>query len=314
MGRYPELDLASVRTTPLADRESLVSVDDFLDVDGLATDRDPLDAFPPILAGRELRALADEVARAKREGRAVVMMLGGHVIKTGVSPCLARLVESGVVTALAANGSVAIHDSEIAMVGHTSERVDQGLGTGDFGIARETAALVNGAAIEARDREEGFGEALGRRLVEMNPPHVGKSLLAVAYRHEVPFTLHVAIGTDIVHQHASCDGGAVGESTLRDFRILAAALRNLDGGVVVNLGSAVILPEVFVKALNVARNLGHPSDRLISANFDFIQHYRPRQNVLARPTSNGGRAFALTGHHEILVPLFTAAVLHRLRS
>jgi hypothetical protein len=312
MGRYPELDLAGVRTTPLAERESLVSVDDFLDADRLPTDRDPLDAMPAILAGAELRLLADEVARAAREGRAVVVMLGGHVVKTGVSPCLRRLIEAGVITALAANGSVAIHDGEIALVGHTSERVDRGLGTGDFGIAEETAALVNGAAVEARERGEGFGEALGRKLVELAPRFERASLLAAAYRHQVPFTLHVAIGTDIVHQHASCDGAAVGEASLRDFRILAAALRNLDGGVVVNLGSAVILPEVFVKALNVARNLGYPSDRLTSANFDFIQHYRPRQNVLSRPTARGGRAIALTGHHEVLVPLFTAAVLYRL--
>ncbi len=312
MGRYPEADLSGIRTRALAERESIVSVADFVRADALGKGSDPLAALPDILAGREIRLLADRMVAARRARRAVVVMLGGHVVKTGVTPCLSRLAAEGVVTALAANGSVAIHDTEIALIGRTSERVEKGLVEGDFGVARETAELLNETAREACRRGEGFGEALGRTLVEMSPPHVEHSLIAAAYRSGVPLTLHVAIGTDIVHQHPSCDGAAIGEATLRDFRILAAALTDVDDGVVLNLGSAVILPEVFVKALNVARNLGTPARRVTTANLDFIQHYRPRQNVLSRPTLEGGHSVALTGHHEILVPLLTDAVLCRL--
>lgn len=312
MGRYPELSLSGVRTTSLTSRDSLVSVRDFVNRDSLRGDAPLLSALPDILAGRAFRAFVEDVVSAATGGRRTVALIGGHVIKTGVSPCLIELLEANVLTAVAGNGSVAIHDVEIALAGHTSESVETGLKTGDFGVATETAAFLNEAAIEARERREGFGEALGRRLVEAKPPFVDQSLLAAAYRKERPFTLHVAIGTDIVHQHPDCDGAAIGEATLRDFRILAGHLGGIDRGVVLNVGSAVILPEVFVKALNLARNLGHPSPSLVTANFDFIQHYRPRQNVLHRPTSEGGRAYAFTGHHELLVPFLTQAVLARL--
>jgi hypothetical protein len=314
VGRYDEVDLHGVRGRPLADRPSIVTVEQFVDRRALEADldTDPLASLPDILAGRQLARLADHVARAAERGKPVVVMLGGHVIKTGVSPCLAALLDAGVVTAFAGNGSVGIHDAEIALVGRTSEVVESALADGAFGIAEESAELLNGAAREALAREEGLGEALGRRLVELSPPHVEASLLARAYRAGVPFTLHVAIGADVVHQHASCDGAAIGAATHRDFRILAAALREVGEGVVLNLGSAVILPEVFMKALNTVRHLGHPSPGIVTANLDFIQHYRPRQNVLARPTREGGEAFALTGHHEVLVPLLARSVLHRL--
>lgn len=314
MGRYEEVDLSGVNGRPLAERPSIVSVERFLDRRALEADLDgdPLAALPDVLAGRQLARLSDHMVRAARAKKPVVAMMGGHVIKTGVSPALAALVDAGVVTALAGNGSVAIHDAEIALVGHTSEVVEDGLAEGGFGIAEETAQLVNGAAREAAERAEGLGEALGRRLTEMAPPHAEASLLVLAYTRRIPFTLHVALGADVVHQHASCDGGAVGAATHRDFRILAAVLRGIEGGVVLNLGSAVILPEVFMKALNTARHLGHPSPSIVTANLDFIQHYRPRQNVLARPTAHGGEAFALTGHHEILIPLLARSVLYRL--
>jgi len=313
VGRFDEVDLSGIVGRPLAERPSLVNVDAFVDASTLApTDVDPLASVPDILAGRALRELSAQIVRAAREGRPVLAMMGGHVIKTGVSPCIGALVDAGVVSALAGNGSVAIHDAEIALVGHTSELVEAGLPDGRFGVAEETARLVNGAAADAREASEGFGEALGRRLAEQKAPHADRSLLVAAHRKGVPFTIHVALGADVVHQHPSCDGAAVGAATHRDFRILAAVLREAEGAVVLNLGSAVILPEVFMKALNVARHLGHPSPNLVTANFDFIQHYRPRQNVLARPTSDGGASYALTGHHEVLIPLLTSAVLYRL--
>jgi hypothetical protein len=311
VGRYAEIDLSHVRGRPLAERGSLVSVSDFADPRTLETRSDPLEMFPNLLAGASLRRLADRIVEARRRDAGVVVMVGGHVIKTGVAPCLIRLLEAGFVTAVAGNGSVAIHDVEIALVGRTSEDVELGLRDGSFGIAEETATLLNRAAQEAADRSEGFGEAVGRILASGAPPHVEQSLLASAYRRGIPFTLHVAIGTDVVHQHASCDGASIGSATHRDFRILAAALAKLDGGVVLNVGSAVILPEVFVKALNVARHAEGRREPITTANLDFIQHYRPRQNVLGRPTRGGGEAIALTGHHEILVPLLVAAVLHR---
>ncbi len=311
MGRYPELDPSEVRPIALSERESLVSVDSFVDADGDDAE-DPLAHFPSILAGETLRLLADRVAKAARSRRPVVVMMGGHVIKTGVSPYLVRLAEAGVITAFAGNGSVAVHDTEIALIGRTSEPVADTLPKGRFGMARETAEFVNGAAAEAADRQEGFGEALGRELLEVRPPHVDRSLVAAACRLHIPFTLHVAIGADVVHQHPSCDGAALGEATLRDFRILAAVLGAIEGGVVLNLGSAVMMPEVFVKALNLARNLGHAAGAFATANLDFIQHYRPRENVLSRPTVGGGESFALTGHHEHLIPLLARAVLQRL--
>jgi hypothetical protein len=314
VGRYREVDLSGVRGRSLAERPSIVNVDQFVDRHALEADlgTDPLAAVPDILAGRQLGRLADHIVAAAARKKPVVVMMGGHVIKTGVSPCVAALMDAGVVTALAGNGSVAIHDAEIALVGRTSEVVEEGLADGRFGIAEETAQLVNGAARDGAARGEGLGEALGRRLVELSPPYVDASLLARAYARRIPFTIHVAIGADVVHQHASCDGASIGASTHRDFRILAAVLADADEGVVLNLGSAVVLPEVFIKALNTARHLGHPSPSIVTANFDFIQHYRPRQNVLTRPTARGGEAFALTGHHEILIPLLARTVLHRL--
>jgi hypothetical protein len=312
MGRYREIDPTTVRTTPLLSRESLVSVDGFVRRDALRAGEDPLAAFPEILAGRDIRRLADRVVESTAANRAVVVMMGGHVIKTGVSPCLLELLERRVITALAGNGSVAVHDVEIALGGRTSERVDRGLTSGDFGVARETGDFLNSAASAGAARDEGFGESLGRMLVEEKAPYVRESLLAAAYRLGVPFTIHVTIGADIVHQLPSCDGSALGTVSLRDFRIFAHALRDLSNGVVLNVGSAVVMPEVFLKALNVVRNLGVDVRGFTSANLDFIQHYRPRRNVLDRPTGDDGEAIALTGHHELLIPIWTRAVLYRL--
>ena len=313
MGRYREADLSKLAYHPVAERPTRVSVRDF------ARPLDPRAAaavvasLPDQLAARTLRELVARIARAHRAGRPVVAMLGGHVVKAGASPCLIALLERRVVTHLAMNGAAAIHDVEIARVGATSEDVEANLHAGTFGMVDETGDFMNAAAREGVRRGEGLGECWGRALCEERPEHEGSSLLAVAYRQGCPATVHVAIGTDTIHHHPGCDGAALGEAALRDFRILAASLAEARGAVVLNLGSAVLMPEVFLKALAVARNLGADLAGLTTANLDQIQHYRPRVNVLERPTrGTGGSGYALTGHHEILLPLLTGAVLAEL--
>jgi len=242
-----------------------------------------------------------------------VVMCGGHVIKTGVSPCLVAWMEQGVITHLALNGSAALHDVEIARVGRTSEDVEANLQSGAFGMVDETGTFMNAVMAEGAKRGEGLGECWGRALEEEKAPHARASLLATAWRRSIPATVHVAVGTDTIHFHPACDGAALGETTLRDFRILAATLAEARGSVTLNLGSAVVMPEVFLKALTVARNLGAELADLTTVNLDQIQHYRPRVNVIERPTQgSGSRGYALTGHHEILLPLLTGAVLAEL--
>ena len=259
-----------------------------------------------------MREVIDHVARAARARRPVVVMCGGHVVKVGVPPCLIALMERGIVTHLALNGAAALHDVEIARMGRTSEDVEANLHAGTFGMVDETGDFMNAAVVEGQRRGEGLGECWGRALDEANAPHASVSLLAAAWRLEIPATVHVAIGTDTIHHHPACDGAALGETSLRDFRIFAATLAEARGAVVLNIGSAVLLPEVFLKALAVARNLGADLSDLTTANFDQIQHYRPRVNVIERPTRGpGGKGYALTGHHEIMIPLLTAGVLAR---
>ena len=268
-----------------------------------------LDGLPAILKADELKAVARAIANAKRKDKPVVAMLGGHVIKTGCSPILADLAANGFIHHFASNGSAAVHDTELAQCGHTSEDVAAHLSDGSFGMAADTAALINSAAKRAVKTGEGFGESVGALLVEQNSPHVGRALLARCYQLKIPYTLHVALGTDIVHQHPTASGAAIGEASLRDFRILANTVSQLgQGGVVLNLGSAVVMPEVFLKALSVARNLGGLVTDFYTANFDMIQHYRSRVNVVERPVLGGGTGYALTGHHEIMIPLLAAAV------
>jgi hypothetical protein len=310
MGRYREADLSRLHVGTVTDRPTRVSVSDYAKPLDPAAARAVLESLPDQLAARSLREIVARVAAAHRGGRPVVVMLGGHVIKSGVPPCLVSLLERGVVSHLAMNGSAAIHDVEIARVGRTSEEVEANLQSGTFGMVDETGDFMNAAMADGARRGEGLGECWGRALVEERPLHLGASLLAAAYRLSVPATVHVAIGTDTVHHHPRCDGAALGETSLRDFRILAGTLAEARDAVVINLGSAVLMPEVFLKALAVARNLGASLEGLTTANFDQIQHYRPRVNVVERPTkAAGGRGFAITGHHEILVPLFAAAVL-----
>ncbi|MBI2369213.1 MAG: hypothetical protein HYV08_03080 [Deltaproteobacteria bacterium] len=252
------------------------------------------------------------IVEARRAGRPVVMGIGGHVIKVGLSPLLVDLMERGVLTALAMNGSGIIHDFELALVGHTSEEVEEVLGEGAFGMAEETGRILHEAiAAGARDGL-GLGEAVGRRLAAMDLPHAEMSLLLAGHRLGVPVTVHVALGADIIHMHPAVDGAAVGAASHRDFLRFAGVIAALEGGVYLNVGSAVIMPEVFVKALSLVRNLGHEVRRFTTVNLDFIQHYRPRVNVVQRPTQQGGEGYALTGHHEIMLPLLCAAVLEAL--
>ena len=310
MGRHPEADLSRLTVGSVKGRPTRVAVADF------ARPPDPeaaarlIESLPDQLAARALREIVTRVAAAAAARRPVIAMCGGHVVKTGVSPCLIALMERGVVTHLALNGSAALHDVEIARAGRTSEDVEANLQSGSFGMVDETGDFMNAAMSEGARRGEGLGECWGRALVEEKAPHLEVSLLATAHRLGLPVTVHVAVGTDTVHFHPRCDGAALGETSLRDFRILAATLAEARGSVTLNFGSAVLMPEVFLKALTVARNLGADLSELTTVNFDQIQHYRPRVNVVERPTrGRGSRGYALTGHHEILLPLFAGAVL-----
>ncbi|HEX8721412.1 MAG TPA: hypothetical protein VF736_12325 [Pyrinomonadaceae bacterium] len=306
------LGLEGVSTYPLESRPSKVAVGDFARTFGEdASLRDFLSSLPNILAVQSIREVAARVRRARSLGRPVVWGIGGHVVKTGLAPLLVDLMRRGFVSAVAANGSVLVHDAEVALVGSTSEDVDATLGAGAFGAADETGRLLNDAAREAARDRIGLGEALGRALVASRPKHAELSLLCAAYRARVPFTAHVAIGTDIAHFHPRADGAALGAATHTDFRLLAELVRRMDGGgVYLNVGSAVILPEVFLKCVTLVRNLGHRLEDFTTANFDFIQSYRPLTNVVRRPVSGGaGRGFSVTGHHELTIPLLAAAIL-----
>jgi hypothetical protein len=302
-------DLSKVRTYPLAERRNKVSVSEFASrVDPAGSLEAFLDGLSDVLAVRALRDLASAIADALAHERAVAWALGAHVVKVGLSPVMIQMMEDGALTSLALNGAGAIHDWEIAAIGATSEDVAEGLHLGRFGMAEETGRELNDAASEAAARGEGLGESLGRRIVESGRPFRDRSLLARAWEMGVPVTVHVAIGSDIVHQHPAADGAAIGCATYTDFRRLVALVGRLRGGVWINCGSAVQLPEVFLKALSVAENLGHDVSGLATANLDMIRHYRTEENVLRRPTAGKGRAFALVGHHEINVPLLSAAV------
>jgi hypothetical protein len=235
-------------------------------------------------------------------------MIGGHVIKCGVGPHLVDLLDSGLITAFGMNGAAAIHDFEMAMWGHTSEDVEEALERGEFGMTEETAGLMNQAVAEGAAHGWGLGETFGRLLEAGNPKNPAGSVLLNAWRYKVPATVHVAIGTDVIHQHPSLDPAALGQGTYTDFKIFSNRVAGLSGGVLINAGSAVIMPEVFIKAYSIAKNLGRDLSGLTTANLDFIQHYRPTVNVLRRPVPSGGESFALTGHHEIMIPLLACAI------
>jgi len=264
--------------------------------------------LPDILAARDLRGAVERLTRALRRGRPVVLGMGAHPIKVGLGPVIVDLIERGRLAAVAMNGACLVHDFELAWNGRTSEDVGPGLERGTFGMARETGEFLNRATREGVAAGLGLGRAIGDAILRARLPFHRTSILAAAARADIPATAHVAIGTDIIHMHPSADGAAIGEGSLRDFHLLAGVVARLAGGVYLNLGSAVVLPEVFVKALNLARNVGHPVRDLTTIDMDFTRHYRPAVNVVARPTAAGGRGIHLTGHHEIMFPLLWAAV------
>ncbi len=315
MSKYKDLepiDLGKIQTYELASRPSKVTVESFAKAPAESdTVGDFLAKLPDILAVQSLRAIAEQIKRARDFRKPIIWGLGGHVIKTGLSPILIDLMHRGFVTALAGNGSVLVHDTEIALVGFTSEDVDATLGKGDFGAAKETGEILNKAAKAAREDSIGLGEAMGREVSAMTPANADRSVLCEAYRLGIPFTAHLTIGADIGHFHASANGADLGSASHTDFRLMCSLVEQMNGGgVYINYGSAVVMPEIFMKAVSVVRNLGHEVSDITTANFDFVQRYRPMTNVVHRPTANGaGRGYSITGHHELTMPLLAAQLI-----
>jgi hypothetical protein len=313
MKKYKPISLKSVKTYALCGRSSKVSLKSFADIPVKGdTFSCFLDKLPESFAVKDFRAVVRAVVQARKQNRPVALGMGAHPIKLGLSPLIIELMRKRVVTAIATNGACAIHDFEMAMAGHTSEDVARELCSGTFGMSKDTGKGVNLAINRGVRRGFGIGKALGEYIDKGKFRYKDSSLFAAAYTLAVPLTVHVAIGTDIVHMHPEADGAAIGKGSMDDFRLFAAVVADLEGGVYINLGSAVILPEVFLKALNVARNLGNKVEDITTVNMDFIQHYRPRENVLKRPTLQCGRNYALTGHHEIMFPLLAAAIIEEM--
>ena len=315
--RYPIKPLAfdGITTYPLEDRKSKVHAGMFAKpLDGSENILGFISKLPHILAGDSLRTLIRAILYARTAGKPIIWGLGGHVIKVGLGPVIVDLMQAGFITGIAMNGSAAIHDFEVALRGSTSEEVDVQLGDGRFGMARETGEYMNAAIDDALTEGLGMGEGFGRWMETAEVKGIvfkyrPASILAEAYSNKIPVTIHVSIGTDIIHVHPGVSGKALGEASYQDFRLFCTMAKELDsGGVYLNVGSAVVLPEVFLKAVSVVRNLGHRLEEFTTANLDFIQHYRPTQNVLKRPTQKSGQSIALTGHHEIMVPLIAAAL------
>jgi len=307
---YEEFDLSSIRTYPLRSRQSKVSLAQFATpykkgsgINGF------LKSLPGLLASQDFKDVVAAIVAAKRGGYAIVWGLGAHVLKTGLSTVLVDLMERGFVSAIATNGAGIIHDFEIALSGGTSEDVDATLGPGTFGMAEETGTELNRAINEGVAQGLGLGQSVGTFLDALKPPFAQISVTATAWRLKIPVTVHVAVGTDIIHMHPQASGAAIGEGSLRDFTYFVSAVSKMEHGVYLNCGSAVVLPEVFLKAVAIARNAGRPLEGLTTVNLDFLRQYRPLTNVVARPTVASGKGYALTGHHELLIPLLAAALI-----
>tara|TARA_B100001971_G_C18261880_1_gene587734 strand:- start:4102 stop:5046 length:945 start_codon:yes stop_codon:yes gene_type:complete len=304
------LDFSKAKTVSLDTRPSKVSLSESATpwVRG-GTLQAFLSGLPGILGARDLREVIRAIVDAHLTGRVVLMGMGAHPIKVGLNPVVIDLMRRGIINGLAMNGAGIIHDFELALVGHTSEDVDSEILTGTFGMAEETGRMLNEAISEGHVRGLGIGASVGQFMATHDFPHRAISLLVAAVEAHIPVTVHVAVGTDIIHMHPMVDGAAIGAGSLRDFQTLTSLVARMNGGVYLNLGSAVILPEVFLKAVTLARNLGHPLNDITTVNMDFIQHYRSRVNVVSRPTKPDGRGYALTGHHEIMFPLLAAALI-----
>ena len=309
---YDDFDLSGVKTYPLKSRASKARVEDF------ARPAAPggsvgafVDSLPRMLAAADFTAVVRAIGDAKRADAGVVWGLGAHVIKTGLGPVLIDLMERGFVSAIATNGASIIHDFEVALAGATSEDVDEALGPGRFGMSDETGRLLNGAINDGVGAGLGIGQAVTKFLASTQPQFARHSVLAAAARLNIPVTVHVAIGTDIIHMHPAASGAALGEGSLRDFRYFVSNVARLERGVYLNCGSAVVLPEVFLKAVALARNRGLPLSELTTVNLDFVRSYRPQTNVVVRPTAGTGRGYSLVGHHELMIPLLAAALVER---
>ena len=315
MHKLKPISLENIRTYSLKERPSKVSVTDF-GSGWIAGGKMSLwlESLPDILAGSDLRKLVNRLTMAAKDKKTIILSMGAHAIKIGLSPVILDLMEKGIITGLAMNGAGIIHDLEVAMVGATSEYVDSELPHGKFGMAKETGEFLNMAIREGAKKGDGLGYCVGKSVLEASFPYNKFSLLAGAARMDVPLTVHVAIGTDIIHFHPAVDGSAIGKTSHLDFRIFATLVSHLEGGVYINLGSAVILPEVFLKALTLVRNLGFNVKRFTTVDMDLIRHYRPMNNVVKRPTLEGGEGFSLTGHNEIMFPLLVAAMIESLEN
>ena len=313
MKHYKPLSLRGVKTYAINKRKSKVSLSALADPyekgDTLKTF---LDKLPGILAVNDFRTVAQAIVRARKNNKPVILGMGAHPIKVGLTPLIIDLIQRNVITALATNGACIVHDFELAFIGKTSEDVAKELCSGKFGMSRETGKYLNKAIKEGLKRGQGIGKSVGEIIYRSTYEYREKSLFAAACKHGIPATVHVAIGTDIIHMHPEADGSAIGEGSFMDFRLFTSVVSDLDGGVYINLGSAVIMPEVFLKALTIARNLGNKVENITTVNMDFIQHYRPAENVLRRPTMAKGAGYALTGHHEIMFPLLCAAIVEEI--
>jgi hypothetical protein len=311
--KFEPLDFSRIRTYALAERANKVAVSDFARIHEKG---DSLGAFlaklPRFLVAKDFLKVAGAVANATRDGRPVVVMMGAHPIKCGLNPVLVDAMRRGIVSAVAFNGAGAIHDFETAYQGETSEDVQRGLDDGSFGMVDETSRLMNAALAAGTEAGMGAGETLGRAINEGHFPNHHLSIMATGAELGIPVTVHIAIGTDIIHQHPTADGAVLGQASYRDFQRFASVVAQLEGGVVLNIGSAVVMPEVFLKALTIARNLGQKVDRFTAATFDMIRQYRPSENVVRRPTHLGGEGFYIVGHHELMIPLLFAAVTEML--
>ena len=313
----PPINVSDLKTYPLKKRHSKVRISDFAKPWRQGGSFSLFyRALPDILAVKTLRAVAGAIAKAHRKRRPVIVGIGAHVIKVGLAPILVNWMEQGLVTAVAMNGAGIIHDFELALMGITSEEVDDEIDAGRFGMAEETGSILNEAIVLGHQSGQGLGEAVGCYInrAKARFPNRATSLLATGARLGIPVTVHVAVGTDIIHMHPAADGEAIGGTSLLDFRRLAAVVSQMEGGVYLNIGSAVVLPEVFLKTVSLGRNLGHPLSNITTVNMDFLSHYRPLTNVVRRPTQKGGKGYSLIGHHEIMLPLLVAAVAEEMGS
>lgn len=311
MSEFEEIDLRKVKTYVITNRLSKVNTGNFArPYQKGASLKKFISQLPNILIGADFKQLVETIVQAVHSDKQIIVMMGAHVIKCGLSPLIIQLMEAGVIKSLALNGAGIIHDTEIANWGNTSEDVAEALNDGSFGMVAETPEFINDALKTGRPLKLGLGEAVGLKIEHSNCPYRQFSLLGAGFRLKIPITVHVAIGTDILHQHSSSDGATIGELSYRDFKIFCAQVARLtEGSVVANLGSAVILPEVFLKALSVARNLGYDAHGFTTANFDMLRHYRPQVNIVQRPTQTGGKGYQFTGHHEIMIPLLVGGIL-----